>query len=279
MVKRIAAFLIFLVICFHAMSACAENRFVVVDVGEGQAILLQNGEYAILIDTGHFGKSHKLLEVLESFSIKSIEKVFLTHLHLDHASGIYTVMNKYPHAKIYESGHRLDFHPMRDGYRWITEQLDSGAWEVERSLQDDTFYWRGFNLEVLWPRAPSGKNLNDQSLVLKISLGNSIIMIMGDVGISIEKILLQENRMPRYIDVLVVGHHGSAATTSPELLQQLTPQNAVISTNKNNIRGYPDAEVVGRLKSFGIKVHKTAEHGNFVWNFPSNDEADVSQVE
>lgn len=267
MVKKVVIIFIGVVFCCFTATAGTELRCVVVDIGEGQAVILQIGNQGILIDVGHFGKGSTLLKTLADYGIEDIEKIFLTHLHPDHASGIFTVIDRFPRAKIYESGHRISFKPTMDSYRWVAEQLDSGLWDVVTTLQGDTHFWRGFTIDILWPRDPQGENLNHQSLVLKIAHGNSVILLMGDADVAVEKTLLNADLLPQNIDVVIIGHHGANDATSNPFLDKISPRKAVISVNRNNRRGYPASEVVERLNSAGTMIHNTAKHGNFEWNF------------
>jgi competence protein ComEC len=262
MLKKILLFIAALVV-ISGNCAEAEMRCVVLDVGEGQAVLLQRGEYGVLIDTGHFGKSYYLLTALEKYGVKTVEKVMLTHLHPDHASGIFTVMHHFPDAEIYESGHRVNLNPSIDSIRWVAEQLDTGYWNVKNVIQGSGLEWRGVKIDVLWPQIIQGDSLNRMSLVINISYGSKNILLMGDADTHVEEQIIKSNRLPRNAELLVVGHHGAIDATSEKFLDTLAPQAAVISVNKENIRGYPHRTVVERINSREIPLHITDRHGDF----------------
>lgn len=247
---------------------------VIIDVEEGQAVLLQREEAGILIDTGHFGKQQALQEALQRYGVTTIEAVILTHLHADHASGIFGLMADFPQAVIYESGQRLAFNPSMDSYRWVADKLDSGSWEVRQLGQGNAIAWRDALIKVLWPAQPSGDDLNSRSLVLSISFAGKTILIMGDVGRQQENQLVQDKLLPGNVDVLVVGHHGAADATSTALLQWTSPEYAVISVNSNNMRGYPDEMVIKKILKSGARLHLTSEKGDFVWRTTEFSESD-----
>lgn len=245
--------------------AASVARCVVLDVGEGQAVLLQMGNSGLLLDTGHFGKSHDVLRSLEQYGVDTIEAVILTHLHPDHASGIFTIQSHYPGAVIYESGHRLADQSRADSYRWTVEKLDSAAWQVENLIQGDSLQWHGFSLNVLWPPSlKTGGSLNELSLALSITYNSTSILVMGDIGVEQEKVLLRQDGLPEHVDVLVVGHHGAHDATSKAMLQRVAPKKAVVSVNYANFRGYPHSSVIERLQESGAVVHQTWKDGDFV---------------
>ena len=260
--------IILLFLAVFTANACsyadAQMRCVVLDVGEGQAVLLQRDKHAVLIDTGHFGKSYSLLSALKRYGVTTVEKVILTHLHPDHATGIFALMHHFPGAEIYESGHRVNLVPMIDSIRWVAEELDTGSWNVTKISQGSVLKWRGVNIEVLWPQIIAGDSLNRMSLVIDISYGAKNILLMGDADTYVEEQLMKNNVLPQSVDLLVVGHHGSIGGTSEKFLDELSPQTAVISVNTDNIRGYPHSTVIERITSREIPLHITARDGDFV---------------
>lgn len=262
MLKNILLFITALMV-ISGNCAEAEMRCVVLDVGEGQAVLLQSGDYGVLIDTGHFGKSYSLLAALEKYGVKTVEKVILTHLHPDHASGIFTVMQHFPDAKIYESGHRINSIPSIDSIRWVAKKLDTDDWNVENITQGRFLEWRGAKITVLWPQIIHGDSLNRMSLVLNISYGSKNILLMGDADKYVEEQIMKNNSLPGNADLLVVGHHGAKDATGKKFLDELSPQTAVISVNKNNVRGYPHSTIIEIINSRNIPLHITARHGDF----------------
>lgn len=266
MVKVPIISILLLSLMFVTVQAEENFRFIVLDVGEGQAVLLQRGKSGVLIDTGHFGMTYDVERSIRSYGVDDLDLIFLTHLDPDHASGIFGLMENFPQAIILESGHRVPFDPYLDGYRWVAEVLDSKRWKVMKVLQGDGFDWLGVRLEILWPKVVTGVVFNSQSLVIHAQYGSSHFLVMGDVGANEEMQLLMENRLPQKVDVLVVGHHGAVDATTDAFLQRVHPEYSVISTNKENKRGYPDSKVVANLRESGTRLHLTAEEGDFVWS-------------
>ena len=252
---------------FMTVPAFAEDdiRFITLDVGEGQALLVLGEERGILIDTGSFAKGYEVVSSLRQYGVNKLDGIMLTHLHPDHASAIFILKHNYPQAVVYETNHRLPFDPHRDAYRWVTEALDEKSWEVRTVLQGESIDFQGAKLDILWPVAPVEGTLNSQSMVIHLHYDDKNILIMGDVDISVEKKLLEKNLLPRNVDVVVVGHHGANDTSHQEFIDWVKPGVAVISINGDNVRGYPDKQVIQRWQQSGAMVHLTYEKGDLVF--------------
>lgn len=259
----ILVLVISLVIHLPFPSAAIEGH--VLNVGEGQSIVFSHNGRGLLIDTGHFGSAQKLAEALKRYNIHTIDGVVLTHLDADHASNLFFVKYLFPHALIYESGHRIALNEYCDACRWVAEKLDSGDWQVKTVRQHDVIEWGTISITVLWPDVPTGKSLNSMSLILHATDRKDSWLIMGDAGVEQEKTLLKNTLLPTDVDVLIVGHHGAADATGLQFLHHVNPKHAVISTDANNLRGYPDESVIKRLREHGTEVHLIYERGDFVW--------------
>ncbi|WP_456416761.1 ComEC/Rec2 family competence protein [Thiolapillus sp.] len=247
-------------LCVMAAPVAAAPRLVMLDVGEGQAVLLQQGHRGVLIDVGHPGMSQKVLERLGALGVKQLDYLVLTHLHPDHAGGYFRLREAFPQTPVLYSGHPLPADVRPDLVRWVNDAL---AQDAHRRLlrAGEDISWQGMSIEVLWPEAFSGDNLNRHSLVLLLRYAGLELLIMGDADALVEQALLEQNKLPANIDVLVAGHHGAADATSAAFVDRLHPRLALISVNAGNIRGYPGEEVLQRLEKAGARVLRTDRHG------------------
>ncbi len=244
-------------------SAAAEEpatpRLIALDIGEGQSLLIARGDRGVLIDTGRPGMGQRVLRQLRANGVHRLEAVIYTHLHPDHAGSWFRVEEAFPQVPVIESGHRREGTNWPDTSRWVANALDQLPDARHRTVQrGDGWSMLGLQFRVLWPEtiAASG-NLNEQSLVLDIRNDTARALIMGDVGNPTEHRLLKANALPRNVDVLVAGHHGSADTSSTALLKHTNPEFTVVSTDANNIRGYPDEDTIERLQQNSRKLLRT----------------------
>lgn len=244
-----------LLLCL-ALPTQAALSLIALDVGEGQALLIKQEDRGILIDTGHPGMARHVLDRLQNLGIKHLDYLILTHLHPDHAGGYFRLREAFPETPVLYSGHPLPKDVRPDLTRWVNEALLHDP--HRRTIgAGKTFIWQGITLTFLWPEHFTGNNLNRHSLVLLLEAKGRQILVMGDADKKVEQALLMSKHLPSRIDVLVVGHHGAADASSPAFIDRIHPLQAIISVNRNNIRGYPSAEVIRRMENAGIKVLRT----------------------
>ncbi len=245
--------------------AAVPVQLVVLDVAEGQAVLVQQGEYGILLDTGHAGKARGVLDRLGELGVQHLDYLILTHLHPDHASGYFRLREAWPDVPVLYNGQVMSALGQPDMVRWVYDALLVDA-KVRMVGAGERINWRQMQLEILWPDGLEGHNINQNSLVIKLDYADKTVLLMGDADIQVEQAMLKTDKLPASVDILVLGHHGAKDASSEAFLRQLNPELAIISVNKNNLRGYPDASVLQRLQQLGIKLHRTDRDGELIIN-------------
>lgn len=262
-VRRAALSVLFLMIFMAVLAVSArgdELKVFFLDVGEGEAAFVATpGGKTMLIDAGNLITGHRVLEFLEKRGVESIDLFIVTHPHPDHMGGAFFVLQGIEVASRMDNGQPLD--GKNDMYRWYGSIFRSGDY---RGLSAGAeFELGGVSVEVLSPRGLT-RDWNENSVVLRLAYGETVFLLMGDSTVEVEKRLLDSGVDPE-ADVLKVGHHGAGGSTSGEFLRRVSPEYAVISVNRDNLRGYPSPEVVGRLEGAGAEVVKTYEHGDVVF--------------
>ena len=256
--------LLFLLLLLPLTTTEASNHTLqvfILDVGEGQAILLKRMNKGVLIDTGHAGMARTVLDKLDINGVTQLDHLIFTHLHPDHASGYFRIREAFPNTIIHDSGDKAALSSPIDIVRWVANSLqDDPKREVFKA--ENRLNWMDVEITALWPYSSEGIDLNRNSLVLAIRYCGATVMVMGDVGSSVEHQLLQNNSLPKNIKLLVAGHHGSANTSSAQFLQKINPETCVISVNTNNIRNYPSSTTVERLTHHCQRVLRTDIEGD-----------------
>ncbi|MFP4332675.1 MAG: ComEC/Rec2 family competence protein [Campylobacterales bacterium] len=227
------------------------------DVGEGESILISTPhKNHILVDSGNPKEAGRVVEALRANSIDSLDALILTHPHLDHIGGVFQLLDSIEVKHRYDNGASLD--NLGDFHRWYGEIYRDGNYST--LSKDDVLEFGGVVLEVLSPSKLTA-NLNNDSLVLKLTYNKTSILLMADVTKSVEKELIEENKNLK-ADIIKIGHHGYKDATSPELLEAVQPSYAVISINKNNIRNYPSKSVKELIKKHKIELFTTYQDGD-----------------
>lgn len=246
---------------FLIRSAWQETRLVFLAVGEGDALLITQGTYQILIDAGREGKttlSH--LGKFMPFYDRTLEVVVTTHPDADHIGGLPEILKHYTVEKIFSTGARSD----TDTVELLEREISRRALgrELLGIAGTKIKFPQGGSWSVLFPLAPVPEQVtetNATSIVSRFDYGSTSFLLMGDLPD-------EEDYLPTVVpaEVLKVAHHGSNSSTSDVWLSLVQPKTAIISVGKNRY-GHPAAEVIQRLTEREIEVIRTDEGGDIVY--------------
>lgn len=227
----------------------ADTQITMLDVGQGQSILLQSEGRTFLVDCGgdNDAKTADIIaETLLSQGIYRLDGIILTHYDRDHAGALYPLLTRIDTDYLFLPDTRNDFtEPKTNGmilYIWEDLELTVGA----------------AKLRIYGP-VYSGQD-NENSLCVLFDTEKCDILITGDRSAFGERILLRRRELTD-VDILVAGHHGAADSTSEELLKAVTPETVLISAAQDNLFGHPAPALLQRLEEFGCTVFRTDLHG------------------
>jgi len=260
----VALSLVAVLVSFTAATMPDEKvRVSFLDVGEGDAILIQKGSRQVLVDGGPGPQSISMeLGRKMPFWDRTIDMVVLTHPHHDHLAGLVEVLKRYKVGQILHPA--LDYEsPVYDEWLGLIEAKGiqtTTAWAGQQVSFGD-----GEIIDVLWPQPVSGDNVADpdnNSLVLRFSAGDISFLLTGDIMRETEWELIGD-RASLNCTVLKVPHHGADTSTTSEFLAAVRPQLAIISAGAGNKYGHPDDEVLTRLETaIGTEyIYRTDIHG------------------
>lgn len=246
-------------------------RISVLDVGQADAILLQDGKRNIMIDVGNdvkdkvgdSGGRQALIKALDKARVNRIKTVFVTHHHRDHMGNIMYVRGKYGVSNIYDSGY------VNNGYKAsvaLNSDLRAGRYNGQALKAGDKITIdKNYYIEVLAPgdflSKKDLKNMNNTSLVLMLHYGSFKMLLTGDAEAPVEDALQQKYGTELQADVLKVGHHGSKTSSYWPFVSKVKPKYALISCGDFSIYKHPNKNVVGSLTHLGAKVLTTHDHG------------------
>ncbi len=240
-------------------------RLMFLDVGQGDAIYLRTPfGNDILIDGGPGDTILGRLGRVMPFADRTIELMIVTHPHADHIAGLVVVLKRFLVKTVLISEVVYSSQPYAEFQRLLTEEE---ARVIHPLAGQRIFLDEGTVFDVYYPLVKDfnslPKDLNDVSIVGKISLGESQILLTGDAGTDIENILLLAG-FPLQSEVLKIGHHGSRHSTSQQFIEKVDPDYSVISVGKNSY-GHPHSEVLGLLTEASTKILRTDEHGDVIF--------------
>lgn len=250
-------------LCLALMLSWAEPlmddmRMTVLDVGQGQCVLLQADGRSFLIDCGgdHDDEAADLAaETVLAMGIARLDGVIVTHYDRDHAGGVAYLLSRIPADAVYLPD-TADEEELLDPIR-----CQSGGMEVFVH-KDRQIKWADNCLTIFAPVLWGSSN--ESGLTVLFTAGKYDILITGDLSELGEMLLIRQKQIPE-LTALVVGHHGSRSSTSEELLAATTPEYAFISVGEDNRYGHPHGDVLDRLEDYGCTVYRTDQIGTIVF--------------
>jgi competence protein ComEC len=236
------------------------------DVGQGDSILVQEGDFQVLVDGGPDDSViFKLAKRMPSYD-KNIEIVILTHPHEDHIRGLMNVLDEFTVERVFIN--KIEYENKL--YKDLLEDYGDLIVEV---AQGDSFKYGDIEGEIIYPilnKHPSkyvqDKNINNESVVTLLNIKGKRILLTGDAEREEEYKLLQQFSFEN-IYILKAGHHCSRTATSDMFLRAVNPSIAICSYGEGNKFGHPHYETIEKFKKCNVQYLETAKEGDIVIKF------------
>lgn len=231
----------------------------IIDIGQGDSILIETPDGYMLIDTGEKSESDELKTYLRKLGVNTIKYFVLTHAHSDHVGGTEMVLDEFKVENI-----------IYENYWYTDEFIDmleaEGANMIDPSL-GATYSLGEAEFTVLSPDPVDyGDDKNDYSIVLRLDYGESSFIFTGDATKRVENNILENNK-PYLLDCdfLKSGHHGSRTSSGEDFIDALSPDIVAISVGKDNKYGLPDEDVLEIYENEKAEIYRTDEMGSLVF--------------
>jgi len=243
-----------------------------IDVGQGDSILVMAPEGNILVDAGENDaeSENKLKTYLDGLGIKTIDYFIITHHDADHIGGADMVLETYTVETVIIE----DYYYEKETavYRDYLDALNSSKNTVTKDPSaGEEMAFGELHLKFLGPTERFDEKNND-SIVVRLDFGENSIMMTGDAETEAEKAIVKTYSASELdCDVLKVGHHGAKTSTTKDFLAAVSPEYAIISCGIDNSYGHPKSEILERLTEAGAKIHRTDKTGNIVLVFDGKD--------
>ncbi len=233
----------------------------VLDVGQGLSVVARTSGHALLYDAGPAfsgdidAGDRIVVPYLRAAGIKRLDGMFVSHDDLDHSGGALSVLRALPVAWL--SSSLPPGHPIGTAAGTSIQCIDGQNWD-----------WDGVRFEVLAPEAASyndgQRKDNDRSCVLRIVSPHGSAMLPADIERAGESALLRNHGRELPADVLVVPHHGSRTSSTPEFVGAVAPRLAIFAMGYRNRFGHPHPAVVALYRQHGVKMVRTDAAGAVV---------------
>lgn len=256
------------------------------NVGQGDAILVQNKFSQVLIDAGPNEEVISCLDRHLPFWDRTLDLVVATHMDSDHIGGMPVVLKKYFIHQLLVSSLSGESDAILEFKKALLEEKKFGinmyllGFAIDYHLEEKIkakFFVPGrdeaeqiFNLTLITETMLSDSinrkeiekdDKNNLSIATFFNIDGISILLMGDLPAEIE-LAAVDKAMIRKTNILKASHHGAKTSTSMELLTKIRPETVVISVGENNQYSHPSIEVMKNLEELGINVFRTDTHGD-----------------
>lgn len=221
-----------------------------IDVGQADSILLENEGCYMLVDAGNNEDGEKLVDYFKNQNIKDFDYVIGTHPHEDHIGGLDNIIKNFNIKTFYMP----DVITTTKTFEDVLDALEEKNMTLSIPKTNSTYKLGDATIEILHVGTEDEKDLNDTSIVLKVTYQNVSFLLTGDASTKIEEKLNKEDLQST---VLKVSHHGSATATNEAFLNTVNPKYAVISVGANNKYEHPHTTVMNTLLTHNIKTYRT----------------------
>ena len=233
-----------------------------IDVGQGNASLIQYDGKNVLIDTGEEANYYKLKGYLKKKNIKVIHHMILTHYDSDHMGSADLVMEDFTVKRVSVSAYEND----KKNTVQVKELNEAvSTYKVKKAklkAGKKIGVAKGITLKTLSPKKNYGES-NENSVVLRLDYKKKSFLFTGDIDSMVEKDIYKKYNVD--VDVLQVAHHGSDYSSGIMFLKKVSPEFAVISVGEGNSYGHPKSTVLKRLSNFTKTVYRTDKNGTIIF--------------
>ncbi|WP_448910751.1 ComEC/Rec2 family competence protein [Holdemania massiliensis] len=230
-----------------------------IDVGQADAILIQSGEEAMMIDAGNNADAKLITDYLQQQGVTHLKYAIGTHAHEDHIGSLDAVLYSFDVDTVMLPKRTLE----SKSYKDVIQAIETTQTALIHPQPGDTFSLGEDQFVVLGPLSEDYSEVNNSSLVLRYVHGQTSILFTGDMQAKSEKDIL-DSYAPVQANILKAPHHGSDTSSTQAFLEAVKPQDVIISVGLNNDYQLPSEDVLKRYEKLGFSVYRTDQLGTIL---------------
>lgn len=234
----------------------------VLDVGNADCILLQSGEHSALIDAGENDDAEEILQALRLRNIKRLDYVIATHADADHIGSMDEVVRDVEIGSFLSPSSVWENREDTRACRELLTALEECRVETATAKYGTACAIGEATLTVIsgW-HGREYEDDNDSSVICRVTFGEHIFLLMADVSAAVERQLVKDG-IAVDADVIKVSHHGSASSSDPTFIEEVSPEYAVITCGAGNSYGHPHERTLDTLEECGATVYRSDVNGD-----------------
>lgn len=257
------------------LKVLVENRTYLIfcDVGQGDAILIEQGFTQVLIDGGPDQRVLDCLGEHMPWFDRKIELVVITHPDTDHIGGLHDVFLGYDVQRLLRSEEQRVTTVFSDLERLIKAKKTDGlsefkplngqsfSFDINSKISVISVFYEDILQDFDAMNYYQSQSTNNKSIGLIYECGRNKALLMADIEEEVEQAMINRGLLSD-VDILKVAHHGSKSSTGIDLINVTSPETSIISVGKGNHFGHPSLEVISRLIDHGSTIYRTDRDGD-----------------
>ena len=248
----------------HSTAQVPEGQMIIhmIDVGQGDSVLVQTSEASILIDAGEVGRGDEVLDYLHTVGVDRLDWAICTHPHSDHLGGMTAVLKEMPADNVMMPSYPDSLEVYERFYLELRGIIELKGIPTITAQPGTEYSFGELKMKALWPADwQFSDDLNDWSIALRFSYGDIDFLTCGDMTEKGELQMLMSGA-DLEAEIIKSSHHGSSYSGCDEFLAAAAPELALISCGKGNSYEHPHDNLLRRYRQHDIKWKRTDVYGN-----------------
>lgn len=243
----------------------------IIDVGQGDSILIESDNQYMLIDGGEKKMSEVVIDYLEDTGVMKLDYLIATHPHSDHIGGLEDVINHFKIGKVIMP----DVIHTTKTFENLLDTIAENQLKLTKPIIGNEYAIGEATFVIIAPNSPEYDNLNNYSVGIKLTFDENSFIFTGDAEVESEYEMIS-NGIDLDADVLKHGHHGSSTSSSDEFLDAVSPDITIVTAGADNKYGHPHREILAAVKKRNITLFRTDIEGTIVLE---SDGKNISRIQ